>query len=230
MAGDPRKSLYLAAHVRELDRLAIEEHGIPGFTLMQRAGAAAFKALLETWPGTRAVLCFCGNGNNGGDGYVIAALARDHGLDATAVAVGNPDSLKDDARLAFDTAVKAGVNIVPFATVDGKLTDFVTTATVIVDAMLGTGLTGDVRGDYAGAIDQINALDIPVLAADIPSGLCSDTGRILGNAVQADVTVTFIGRKLGQVIADGPASCGTLVFDDLKVPDAIYARVTPARS
>lgn len=227
MPGD--SPCYLAAQVRELDRLAIQEHGIPGFTLMQRAGQAAFDALRQKWPDTRHVMCFCGSGNNGGDGYVIAALAREQGLQATAVAVGSTDRLTGDARLAFEMACSAGVTVTPFASLAADtLKAALATKTVIVDAMLGTGLTGDVRGDTLAAINVINASGLPVCAADIPSGLCSDTGAILGAAVQADLTVTFIGHKLGQFTGSGPATCGELVFSDLGVPPAVYSSVRPA--
>lgn len=230
MSGGSREASYLAAGVRELDRLAIEEHHIPGFVLMQRAGQAAFDALLAQWPQTRGILCFCGNGNNGGDGYVIAALASEKGLDCRVYTLGNPVDLKGDARKAFDLANEKQVPILPFCNEDGSLNipADLPAGTVIVDALLGTGLAGDVRGAYVTTIDWINQSGCPVLAVDIPSGLCSDTGVILGSAVRADVTVTFIGRKLGQFIAEGPALCGKLVFDDLQVPAAIYGKVNPA--
>ena len=96
--------------------------------------------------------------------------------------------------------------------------------------MLGTGLTGNVSGSSLDAIKMINASACHVLAADIPTGLCSDTGEILGNAVKADVTVTFIGRKLGQVRKSGPEFCGDLVFDELDVPGEIYEKISPAAS
>lgn len=230
MTDDPRKACYLAADVRELDRVAIEEFGIPGFTLMQRAGTAAFNAMLARWPETRSVLCFCGSGNNGGDGYVIAALARQQGLSVTVIAVGDPERLGGDARQACEMALVEHVPVIPFTAVASDISGLLTPDTVIVDALLGTGLTGNVRGDYAAAIEWINASGVPVLAADIPSGLCSDTGSILGAAVRADLTVTFIGCKLGQVTGDGPATCGILVFDDLGVPDGVYAGVSPAAS
>jgi len=218
---------YLARDVRELDRLAIEEHHIPGFTLMQRAGAAAYQAILERWPDTRRLLCFCGSGNNGGDGYVIAALAREHDRQAVVIAVGKPQNLQGDARLAYDMAQRQGVMVQAF---DPGLspTELASPGTVIVDAMLGTGLTGDVRGDYLAAITLVNDSGCPVAAVDIPSGLCSDTGRILGLAVKADLTVTFIGRKLGMIENAGPGCCGDIVFDNLDVPREIYRRVTPA--
>lgn len=221
-----RANHYLARDVRELDRLAIEEHGIPGFTLMQRAGQAAFAAAMHKWPGTTAFCCFCGSGNNGGDGYVIAALAAAQGLKATAVTVGDPDKLGGDAKLAQELAEQKNVSFIPFDIFYSghpKLTP----TTVLVDAMLGTGLSGEVKGKSRDAIDLINNSDCPVLAIDIPSGLCSDTGRVLGLAVQADLTVTFIGRKLGQSVDQGPALCGELVFDDLGVPGEIYEQVSP---
>jgi NAD(P)H-hydrate epimerase len=195
---------------------------------MQRAGQAAFEALLAQWPDTRTILCFCGSGNNGGDGYVIAALAKQQSLNILAVAVGKTENLQGDARLAFALATATDVVVEPYDTLQSDLLESFPGPAVIVDAMLGTGLTGDVRGNYAKAIAWINKAGLPVLAADIPSGLCSDTGKVLGSAVQADLTVTFIGRKLGQILGAGPSTCGTLVFSDLDVPPAIYDRVKPA--
>lgn len=229
MAVNPANDLYLAAGVRELDRLAIEEHHIPGFTLMKRAGYAVFSALLGKWPATKHIICFCGSGNNAGDGYVVAKLAAEKGINTTIVALGNPDRLSGDARLAYDMAAKKRVDIVLYDKLDSStLFSDSKNQGVIVDALLGTGLTGNVRGDYRDAIALINALPLPVVAADIPSGLCSDSGRILGIAVKAEMTVTFIGRKLGQTIEQGPAICGELVFDDLGVPGEIYSHVAPA--
>lgn len=221
-----RINFYLATNVRELDRQAIEVHGIPGFTLMQRAGKATFDALLEHWPETQHLLCFCGGGNNGGDGYVIAALARMADIDSHVVWVSDPGKLSGDAALARDMAV---ANQVPFHSLAQFLEqhDSLKQHTTIVDALLGTGLTGPARGDYATAVSLINQARVPVVAVDIPSSLDSDTGAILGEAVKADITVTFIGRKLGQAIKDGPAQCGKIVFDDLGVPGEIYETVSP---
>ncbi len=228
MAINPGKELYLAAAVRELDRLAIEEHNIPGFTLMKRAGQGIFSALLGRWPTIRHLVCFCGSGNNAGDGYVAAALAAEKGINATVIALGNPDKLSGDARLAYKMAVEKKVDIILYDKIDPEtLFSDSKNSCVIVDALLGTGLSGEVRGDYREAIALINSLPLPVVAADIPSGLCSDSGKILGVAVLAEMTVTFIGRKLGQTIAEGPATCGELVFDDLGVPGEIYSHVTP---
>ncbi|HUH39210.1 MAG TPA: NAD(P)H-hydrate dehydratase [Spongiibacteraceae bacterium] len=213
------QALYTAEAVRELDRLAIEALGVPGAVLMQRAGRALFAALLARWPSPSRITVYCGTGNNGGDGYVVAQLAADHGLRVQVVQLGDADRIGGDARLARESALAAGVDVRAFAghppPVDG----------VVVDALLGTGARGEPRGEYGEAIALINASGLPVVAADIPSGLCSDTGRVLGQAVRAALTVTFVGLKQGLVTAQGPAVCGELVFANLGLPESLGAEV-----
>jgi len=211
--------LYTARQVRELDRLAIEERGIAGIRLMKRAGRATLKALLARWPRPSTLTLYCGAGNNGGDGYIVAALARAAGIPVSVVAVAPLTKLAGDARLAYDFALREGVTVVGLAEAAPPAEG------VIVDALLGTGLAGDVRGDFALAIAQINASGLPVVAVDIPSGLCADTGKVLGDAVLADVTVSFIGLKRGLFTGRGPVFSGQLIFDDLAVPGDIYPRV-----
>jgi NAD(P)H-hydrate epimerase len=218
---------YTAQAVRELDRLAVEEHGIAGFTLMQRAGAAAFAALRQHWPQAQHLIVCCGTGNNGGDGFIIAALAKQAGLAAEVYLVGQLNAIRDDAARALALADESKVHIHENAQFPVRYSK---SDTVIVDALLGTGLKGDVRAPYRAMITAINRSDLPVLAVDIPSGLCSDTGAVLGAAVKAAVTVTFIGRKLGLITGNGPAQAGEVIFDDLGVPPAIYAKVKPART
>ena len=183
------ENLYTAEQTRALDHCAIHEHNIPGITLMSRAADAAFRYLLEAWPEPEQIQLFCGTGNNGGAGFLIAHLAHKRGIEAHIVQLGDPAKIAGDALLARQQALANGVTVVPFdaAAIGGN--------GVIVDAMLGTGLGGDVRGPYLAAIDAVNASGAPVLAVDIPSGLCADTGRVLGAAVRADLTVTFIGLK-----------------------------------
>lgn len=217
---------YTAKAVRELDRLAIEQHHIPGFELMQRAGKAAFAALLEQWPETRRLLIFCGTGNNGGDGFVLAALAVEAGLNAEVYLAGKATTIKGAAQQALESAEKAQVLI--HHTVEVPTLGAQPAGTVVVDALLGTGLVGEVRAPYRQVIEAINHSDLPVLALDIPSGLCSDTGVVLGVCVRADLTVTFIGRKLGLVAGAGPQMCGEVAFADLGVPAEIYRLVEPA--
>lgn len=214
----PRR-LHRAAGVRELDRLAIEEQGIAGFELMRRAGRAAFRCLLGQWPETQRIVVLCGSGNNGGDGYVIAAQAKRQGMDVRVLMLAPVVRLQGSALAAYRMADEAGV--VTEAWASQSLDD----VDVVVDAMLGTGLSGDVRGDYVSAIDAVNASTAGVLAVDIPSGLDSDTGRILGTAVRAAHTATFIGMKQGLLTGSGPACCGRIHFDDLGVSAAVLERV-----
>jgi len=214
------ENLYTAAQTRALDRCAIDEHHIPGITLMARAADAAFRYLLETWPAPERLQVLCGTGNNGGDGFLIADLAHKRGIPVTVLQLGDAEKISGDALLARRQALSNGVDIVPFGAAA------LAAEGVIVDAMLGTGLTGDVRGDYLPAIDAVNASGMPVVAVDIPSGLCSDTGRVLGAAVRADLTVTFIGLKRGLFTMQAPDFTGAVQLSDLGVPPEVYAAVT----
>ncbi|MDL0439190.1 NAD(P)H-hydrate dehydratase [Stutzerimonas frequens] len=210
-------ALYNAAQVRELDARLIAA-GTSGFDLMQRAAHAAWRALRRRWPDAGAVTVLAGRGNNAGDGYLLAALAQRAGWQVRVLAVGDPQALQGDAALACAEARDCGVSIEPWraeAPLQG----------VLVDALLGTGLTGAVREPYASAIAAINASGRPVLAIDLPSGLCANTGQVLGQAVRADLSVTFIGLKLGLFTADGPDRVGALVFDDLQADPGIVAQV-----
>jgi hydroxyethylthiazole kinase-like uncharacterized protein yjeF len=211
--------VYTAAQVRELDRCAIERYDIPGYELMTRAGHAALNALRRAWPDTRSLCIVCGPGNNGGDGFVTARLARAQGLRAHVVALTDPAQLEGDARRAFDDFTAAG----------GQCEDWhpqaALSADVIVDAVFGTGLGRAIEGRLAEALRTINAAGRPIVAVDIPSGLHADAGRELGIAIRADLTVTFIGRKLGCYVGAGPDFVGRVVFDDLGVPAALYGDV-----
>lgn len=217
-------TLYRAAQVRELDRIAIEEYGIPGRTLMEHAAEAAFRALRQHWPEVRRIVAVCGLGNNGGDGYVIARLAAEAGLEVGVLQVGDPQRLQGDALRARRLLDATSVVVLPFDV--RALSD----ADLIVDALLGTGLKGEPRGEWREAIEAINSADKPVLAVDIPSGLDADTGCMQGAAVRAALTVTFIGLKQGMYTADGPDHCGVIQFNDLGVPREVFNRVAAAAS
>ncbi|NIB39328.1 NAD(P)H-hydrate dehydratase [Pseudomaricurvus alkylphenolicus] len=214
--------LYLAEQVRELDRIAIEEHQVAGIRLMKRAGRAAFGALLDRWPETEQITVFCGAGNNGGDGYIVAALAAQRRIPVTVVHVAAPEKLKGDALRAYEFALREGVLMQPFDEQQPV------PASVLVDALLGTGLKGDVRSEYRQAIEKINASGLPVLSVDLPSGLCADTGVELGLAVKAEVTISFIGLKQGLLSGRGPALCGQLLYSDLELAEEITAALPPA--
>jgi len=213
-------ALYRAAQVRELDRRAIESHGIPGATLMQRAGEAAYRLLCARWPRARKIAVVCGPGNNGGDGYVVARLALADGRTPVLLHLGEAPTVGDAAAMR-QTCEAAGLTPMVFDATQLSGCD------VIVDALLGTGLERDVSGPWRTAIEAINRSGIPVLAVDVPSGLNADTGRVMGAAVRAQATISFIGLKPGLFTADGSSHTGDIFFDDLDVPPAVYEGVAP---
>lgn len=214
-------ALYSAAQSRQLDQAAIERCGISGRELMERAGAAAFAALRLRWPRARRIGVVCGPGNNGGDGYVIARLAHEAGLQAQALALGERARLAGEALSACEAAQSAGVPIAAFTT------DALDGVDVIVDAIFGTGLEREVQGEWREAIAAINAARAAVLAVDIPSGLHADAGYVLGLAVHADATVSFIGLKTGLFTGEACDYCGEIVFSDLQLGPAVYEGMAP---
>ena len=215
-------ALYRAVQVRELDRIAIEDLGIPGAVLMERAGLAAFRALRQCWPAARKVVVVSGVGNNGGDGYVLARRALEAGLQVRVCQLGDVLRLKGDALVAFQGMEKLGLRPVAFTA------EALPWADVVVDAVFGTGLDREVTGVWSEALTAMTASGVPVLAIDIPSGLHADTGRVLGTAVRAAVTMSFIGLKQGMFTAEGREYSGTILFDDLAVPAEVYTRVASA--
>jgi hydroxyethylthiazole kinase-like uncharacterized protein yjeF len=215
-------ALYTAAQVRELDRIAIEEQGIPGYTLMSRAAEACWQALQTRWPAARSLQVLCGTGNNGGDGFVLARLAHAANWQVQVLQLGEASRLQGDALRAYKDYVEGGGPLVPFT---GTVA---LEAEVLVDAMLGTGVDRPLTGDWQLAVEQLNAAASPLLSVDIPSGLHADTGAVSGVAVRAEVTVTFIGRKAGLYTGVGPDYAGDIVFSDLEVPTVVYQQVTAA--
>jgi NAD(P)H-hydrate epimerase len=211
-------AIFSTQQVRDLDDHAIERLGIAGYTLMKRAGEAALRIMRTRWPMAHDVAILCGGGNNGGDGYVMARFAHAAGLNVRVLALVPVERLHGDAlRACNDLISSAGEQIVqPFAA-DAATRDALDACDLIVDAVLGTGLKGSVRDDVEPALQAINAARKPVFALDIPSGLCSDSGRALGEAVRADATITFVGLKSGLFLGAGPDHCGQLFFDDLEI-------------
>ena len=213
--------IYTADQVRRLDRIAIEEMGISGYALMRRAGEAAVAALRWRWPAARSLAVYCGAGNNAGDGYVVARLARGLGLMARVVAVVSPNRLSGDAARAWGDFRDGGGSVEPF---DAKR---LAGEDLIVDALLGSGLDRELRGDFLAAVAAIGASGRPVLSLDIPTGLHADTGLPLGAAVHADLTVTFVGLKQGLFVGEGADHRGALEFASLSIPPAVHAKVEP---
>ena len=218
-------ALYRSAQVRELDRRAIEQHGIPALTLMQRAAAAVHKEIRWRWPEARRLAFVCGPGNNGGDGFLAAVLARESGYEVRVLLACETAALRGTAAEAFATLTRTGLAAEDFSP------EKLDSAEIVVDALLGIGLTRPVEGRMRGAIEAMNRLrgrGAKVLAVDIPSGLDADLGIARPVAIEADVTVSFIGLKLGLLIGEGPHHCGRLAFSDLDVPAATYEQLPPA--
>lgn len=214
------EQVYSADQTRKLDRLSMDEFGLGGGVLMDRAGEAAYAALCRAWPQAKRIVIVCGPGNNGGDGYVLGRLALVDGLEVVLLSIGDLLKQGEDAQASRRAFENAGGVISPFAP------EILHKADVIVDGVFGTGLERQVTGEWAATIDAINAAGAPVLALDIPSGLHADTGVVLGTAVRATETISFIGLKAGLLTADGPDCCGRLRFNSLAVPDEVYQRVS----
>lgn len=215
--SQPRR-LYTAAQVRAMDSFAITTLGVNSYGLMRTAARATLAALLRRWPAPSRLVCYCGVGNNGGDGFAVAAMARQRGLTVLVALLGDSAKLSDDARTAYQWAVDSGVPIQAAEHINLAASD------TVVDAMLGTGQQAAPRATIAAAIAAINNSGAQVCAVDVPTGVCADTGRCLGaDAVRAQLTVTFIGLKRGLCTHDGAGFSGDIVFDDLGVPPAAIA-------
>jgi ADP-dependent NAD(P)H-hydrate dehydratase / NAD(P)H-hydrate epimerase len=215
-------AVHTAAQVRALDRHAIDDLHIPSYTLMTQAGEAAAVALRSCWPSKQRIAVVCGPGNNGGDGYVLARLARSMRMDVTLVSLADPAELRGDALRAHDDFVAAGGVVRPWS--DGCLAN----AEVVVDAIFGTGVSRPLDAAMKQRIGAINDCGVPILALDIPSGLDADSGAVWGAAIMAERTISFIGLKLGFYLGEGPNHTGIVMFDDLDLPPGATDFVQPA--
>ncbi len=209
--------VYTGEECRRLDRLAIEEFGIPGIELMNRAGRFALEQLQSHFPQARSIKVVAGSGNNAGDGYVIAGTAKQRGLRVALQQVGDVNRLDGDAKRAWDWMLEQGVE--PTDTADS-------TADVVVDALLGTGATGSPRPKYQQAIDGILGGGGKILALDLPSGIDAGTGNATTKQpVVADMTCTFVGAKLGLFTGDGVDCAGHVKLSRLNIPNDVFKQV-----
>jgi len=215
-------NLYRTRQVAEMDRFAIEHLEIPGNVLMERAGEAAFNKCREIWPKAKTMVVLCGIGNNGGDGFVIARLAMEAGIQTTVLQLGDTNKLTGDAFAAAQRLFSVDIEPVTFENHNLSKYD------IIIDALLGTGLRDEVTGIWRHAIAAINFSGVPVMSIDIPSGLNGDTGIPMGEAVMANCTMSFIGMKQGLLTGQAAEYCGELVFDSLKLPDSVYNQFQPS--
>lgn len=218
-------ALYGSQALREIDAAAIAG-GIPGAELMRRAAAAAWREARQRWPAARRIVVCCGSGNNGGDGYALASLARAEGCEVRLFQLGRRPA-GESAGPAVAAWLAAGGTVEDAATPDDLAES---DPQLVVDALFGIGLTRPVEGAAARWLAAINACPAPVLSLDLPSGLDADTGQVRGLAVRADLTVSFIGHQLGAWTGAGPGHCGTRILDTLAVPAAAYAGIEPLAS
>jgi len=221
-----------AETMRALDRRAIEEMGIPGIVLMENAGRGCAEAIRRYYgPFTRKpVVILAGRGNNGGDGLVIARYFHQWGLPFKVFLLSEIEKVRGDARTNLNICLNAGVPLeaVPdWEAFCARMAD-VTTAHTLVDAMLGTGLTLEVKGFLRRVIEFLNQCSIPVVAVDIPSGVDASTGRILGAAVRADMTMTMALPKVGLLIHPGADLAGRVEVVDIGFPPILTKEETPS--
>ena len=226
--------LVTAAEMQEMDRRTIETHGIPGLELMEKAGQGAARVLLDQF-GDRVkagVGIVCGKGNNGGDGFVIARCLAQKGIDVSVYLLAKTAALKGDAASNCERLVSLDIGIVEIPDEDtfSKFKPSLSNHGLLVDAILGTGLTSDVRGLFKTVINFINALNrtgIAVFAVDIPSGLNADTGQPCGTCIRAQSTATFGLAKIGHFTYPGADYTGSLEIIDIGIPGAAVQAVGP---
>jgi NAD(P)H-hydrate epimerase len=218
------------AQVREVDRRAIEEYGVPGVVLMENAGRGAADLLIRLGINGPVIIC-AGKGNNGGDGFVIARHLDNCGIAVHVLLFTRPEDLTGDAAINFHILQRSGLSItVCMPPLDLKAVErHLAPAAWIVDALFGTGLSGPVRPPYDRVITAINASGRPVLAVDLPSGLDCDTGLSLGATVRAAHTATFVAEKIGFTETAARQWLGEVHVIDIGAPRAAVSAACLAR-
>jgi NAD(P)H-hydrate epimerase len=210
--------IVTAGEMKRLDEETIRKHGVPSLVLMERAALAVVETLREEDFDLARVVAFCGPGNNGGDGIAVARLLHLEGRDVTVVFVGDPDKRSAETISQWDIAESYGVDIRALsAAVDGGLFE---DATTVIDALFGIGGGRAPSGDFLDAVRMMNragASGAEVLAVDIPSGVSADTGEAAGEAVSADVTVTFAYKKAGHTEPPGSELSGDVIVKDIGI-------------
>jgi ADP-dependent NAD(P)H-hydrate dehydratase / NAD(P)H-hydrate epimerase len=213
--------IVTAEEMREIDRQTIAGYGISGVILMERAGLAVGTKIKEIY-GRKKIIVISGPGNNGGDGLVVARNLHNEGWEVKVFLTSNPEDLKGDALSRYETAMRFGLSIHPAEELTHNPSVFARHA-LIVDAIFGTGLSKPVAGRVSKVIRLINDSELPVISVDIPSGVSSDSGQIMGDAVKADHTVTFGLPKRGHFVYPGAGLTGRLFVEDIGFPRELLA-------
>ncbi len=212
--------IVTAKDMRRIDMKAVEEFGISGLVLMERAGLSVAAKIKELF-GRKKIIVLSGSGNNGGDGLVVARDLHNEGWNVKVFLIPNPEDLKGDALSQYKAANRFKV---PIQSIDEFLAHYPSVFgrhSLIVDALLGTGLSKPVKGRLSEAVNVINGSGLPVISVDIPSGISSDSGQIMGNAVRADYTVTFGLAKRGHFLHPGAEMTGRLFIEDIGFPQEL---------
>lgn len=225
------KPLLTAAEMRALDERTIRDVGLPGAVLMETAGRGVFGHLWETFGGRACAgvtAVVCGRGNNGGDGFVVARCLLHRGCSVLALLLGRREEVHGDAAIHLGVYLKSGGRLLEVSEENrGEAAAEVSGAALVVDAVVGTGLSEDLRGLAAEAVRWVNVSAAPVVAVDLPSGIASDTGRICGTAVRADLTVTFGWAKRGHMLFPGASFSGRLLVVDIGIPEMLLVGQQP---
>ena len=224
--------LVTASEMREMDNLTINKIGVPGIVLMEHAARGASRIFLDHFnpSSSSRMVILCGKGNNGGDGLAMARHLTLSGLKVTVILLARESDISGDA-LTNLTIIKrmGGINIIEASTSSDFVNcrPYIEGCDYIIDGIFGTGLKSDVKGIYKEAIQAINSSKKHVMSIDIPSGLNSDNGRVMVEAVRADLTVTFGFPKLGQMIFPGAGLVGHLICVDIGIPESVAVMVEP---
>lgn len=223
---DKKTAVMTREQVRAIDAWAINELGIPGVVLMENAGRSCAQFIKDKLADAAEpkVCIFCGTGNNGGDGYVIARHLVNVGCGVTVVVCGDRSRIGGDAKINLDILDRMGLSIDQLNPADNhavaRAEEFTAGADMIVDSLFGTGLSGQIRDDYRQLIKSINASNCPILAVDIPSGLDCDAGRPLGIAIEASWTITFVAVKKGFTYAQAAQYTGEIFVASIGIAAA----------
>lgn len=217
--------LYTASETRKIDNLAIKEKGISGYSLMQMAAEFTLDVILREFSPVEELIIFCSKGKNSGDGFLLGSFAKEFGLEVTIVMSNTSNVIKGVSRKAFEEMKDAKVKIISTKSVS-KLK--VSNKAVIVDALIGTGLKGNLRKNIKESILALNKLGVklPVLSLDIPSGVNPDTGDADDIAVYADITATFVAQKRGCFTSVGKKFSGEIIYSDLEIPKNLFSKIT----
>jgi NAD(P)H-hydrate epimerase len=221
--------LVTGREMAEIDRRTIEETGVPGAELMERAGREVFRAMAARWDGLEGLsaVVVCGRGNNGGDGFVVARHLLQQGVPVRVFLAGEKSGVRGDAAHHLGRLEKAGGQVEEVVGQGDleRLEKALAQADVAVDALLGTGFRGAPRPEMEQLIERLARAGRPVVAIDLPSGVEADTGRVPGACVRAALTVTFGVPKIGQMFYPGRAHCGTLHLAEIGFPQEVIRSV-----